>query len=420
MEDEQKDQSTINRSRRNFYKILTIVLGCLVLLVVAGYATVEATSSSSFCGSCHNMKPEAETWKASSHSQIACKECHIQEGVVNYAKAKLNGLKQVVDYTSNNYEAPIAMKVGKEIPNETCEKCHDMKTRNVTTEDDIIIPHDKHLAKNIKCVTCHYDVVHGDVSDRGVTYKSDYDKWNDALGKQMMSDVKFTQPKMEDCIKCHEARKVSTACKTCHSTGMKPKSHNDPNFMKGEHGQLAEKDIKKCNSCHQYMSDTPIKDMKTKSASDQFLNTGKAKEGTISVQDYAKENTFCSKCHSKKPASHDSKWINAHGSAANTNKQECLTCHSDKSATTSNSITSNGLVSNSIPTVTAGAAPACTSCHPAIHAGKDYKSHHPIDLTGVTKPSATCYTCHAKSTCITCHKEDGVTETQATSDLDNF
>ena len=94
MEDEQKDRSTPTRSRHNFYKILTIVLGCLVLLIVAGYATVEATSSSTFCGSCHEMNPEANTWKASSHSQVACKECHIQDGVVNYAKAKMNGLKR--------------------------------------------------------------------------------------------------------------------------------------------------------------------------------------------------------------------------------------------------------------------------------------------------------------------------------------
>jgi nitrate/TMAO reductase-like tetraheme cytochrome c subunit len=401
MEDEQSKQPGPDRSRKNFYKILTITLFSIVLLIVAGYSTVEATSSSGFCASCHEMKPEAATWKVSSHSQIACKECHIQPGVVNYAKAKINGLKQVYDKVTNSYTAPIQMK--DPIPNSVCEKCHNMKDTVVTAPGDLIIPHDKHLAKGILCVQCHYGVVHGDISDRNVTFKTDYDKWNAQLAKQMET-VSFTQPQMEDCIKCHQARNVSTSCKTCHSTGMKPASHNDPNFINNVHGQLAEKDIKQCNSCHQYMSDKPIPDLQTKTASQQFLS-GTKKGNTISAQDYAKENTFCANCHGKKPASHDSDWINNHGKIASKDEQQCLACHSDKN-TTSSTITSNGLLSNAVPAST-GTAPACTTCHPALHAGKDYKTGHPVDLTGITAPNDSCYTCHEKSTCTTCHKEDG-------------
>jgi nitrate/TMAO reductase-like tetraheme cytochrome c subunit len=387
MEEDKKDRSSITRSRANFYKILTIVFASLVLLVVAGYGTVEETSSKSFCSTCHEMKPEAETLKASSHSNVECKECHIQSGAVNYAKAKMNGLVQVYEKVTDSYPAPIHMPT--KIPNSTCERCHNMKTRDVTPAGDIIIPHEKHLKEGVQCVDCHSGVAHGDISDRNVTFKTDYDKWNDTLGKQMMSDVKFTQPKMEDCISCHKTNNVSTACKTCHSTGMKPDSHNDPTFMKGEHGKLAEKDIKKCNSCHQYMSDDPITELQPKTASEKFLDKDNSSATTISATDYAKKNTFCEKCHSKKPASHNSTFFNNHGTLANQNLDTCKACHS------MSQINSSG-----------GNQVICSTCHPSTHKKVSEIPAHPIPLVGVKGPNETCYKCHSENNCTKCHKQD--------------
>lgn len=401
MEDEQNKMPAPARSHYKFYKILTITLLSFVLLVIAGFATVEATSSSPFCGTCHEMNPEYNTWKASSHSTVACKTCHIQPGVVSYAKAKANGLVELYKKTTDDYTAPIQMI--KEVPNSTCESCHNMKTRETSAKGDIIIPHDKHLAKDISCVTCHSGIAHGNVADRNVTYKTDYDKWSGTLGKQMMSNVKFTQPKMEDCIKCHETRQVSTECKTCHSTGMKPKSHDAADFKNNSHGQLAEKDIQKCNSCHSTMSQNELKNLEPKSASDQFFNTGTAKTSNITAQEYAKENTYCQKCHATRPQSHDANFIDAHGALAKKDKQKCSACHNEQKAT-SGTITSTGLVSNAVSIAHTGSAPACATCHPASHEGKDFRASHPINLTGITKPNATCYTCHSKPKCETCHK----------------
>ncbi|MCQ6278717.1 NapC/NirT family cytochrome c [Bacillus sp. EB600] len=388
MEDEQNNQSTPSRTRYKLYKILTVSLFFVVLFVVVGFVGVEATSSKSFCSTCHEMKPEAETLKASSHSEVECKECHIQSGVVNYAKAKMNGLVQVYEKATDSYPAPIHMPT--QIPNSSCEKCHNMKTRNVTASGDIIIPHEKHLKDDVKCVDCHSGVAHGDIADRNVTFKTDYDKWNSTLGKQMMSDVKFTEPKMADCISCHQARNVSTACKTCHSTGMKPDSHNDPSFMKGGHGKLADKDIKKCNSCHDSMSDNPIKGLQTKTVSQQFLDNRSSADSTITAKQYAKENTFCEKCHSKKPASHNSEFFNNHGTLASKNLETCKACHEISQ------ISSAG-----------GNQVICSTCHPSSHSqNTGFKERHPIPLTGITKPSGTCYKCHDKATCTKCHKEE--------------
>jgi nitrate/TMAO reductase-like tetraheme cytochrome c subunit len=387
MDEERNELPTPPRYRYKLIKALTLTLFFLALFFSIGFTGLKATSSSSFCSTCHEMKPEFYTWKASTHAEVDCVSCHIQPGTENLAKDKANGLVQVYKKETNTYTAPIQMP--KDIPNSSCERCHNMKTRQVTPSGDLIIPHEKHLTKGVKCVSCHSGVAHGDIVDRNVTFKSDYDKWDDTLGKSMMSDVKFTQPKMEDCMNCHQARGVSTACKTCHTTGMLPKSHKQANFVKdGDHGKLAEKDIKYCNKCHSYMSDTEIKDLgQDVSASQQFLSGGKAKSTTISAQQYAKENTFCKKCHIQRPPSHVQGWTNLHGALATNNQQKCLTCHDEQN-------TANHQISN----VT------CSSCHPAMHAGKDFKITHPIDISSYKAPVELCYRCHDKPKCQSCHK----------------
>jgi hypothetical protein len=221
-----------------------------------------------------------------------------------------------------------------------------------------------------------------------------------------MMNVKFTDPKMEECVECHKARNISNECKTCHQTRMFPKSHETPNFKNQDHGKLAEKDIKKCNSCHLYMSEDELNNMQNAPASQQFLSSGTVKENSISAQDYAKENSYCQKCHIARPESHEKNFVNTHGGAAKVDQQKCLACHNEQKTSKVSTITSTGLVSDSIQTTSSGSAPACGSCHPATHEGKNYKQSHPIDITGVTQPTAKCYSCHSKPKCTSCHKEE--------------
>jgi nitrate/TMAO reductase-like tetraheme cytochrome c subunit len=221
VDDGQNKPNHRNKSRLKLYKILAILLGILVVFGFAVYGTAQATSSSSFCNSCHEMNPEAETWKVSSHNQVACKECHIQPGIINEAKAKINGLDQVYQKVTDSYTAPI--KIKDPIPNSVCEKCHNMKnkTKEQTVDGIVIIPHEKHLEKGVLCVQCHYNVVHGGISEGKETSKTTYAKWNSAQAKQVVYNDSFIRPKMDDCIKCHKVRKVSTKCDTCHVTGIK-------------------------------------------------------------------------------------------------------------------------------------------------------------------------------------------------------
>lgn len=388
MEEDRKElPAPPRRFRYKGFKFLTVTLFFLTLFFVLGFSGLEATSSSKFCSSCHEMEPEYYTWKSSTHSEVECSNCHIGSGVENISKAKANGLVQVYRTATDNFTAPIQMP--KNIPNSACEKCHNMKTREVTASGDLIIPHDKHLAKDIKCTECHSGVAHGKVAERNVTFKSDYSKWDDTLGKSMMSDVKYTSPKMETCMECHKVRNVSTACKTCHKTGMEPKSHKQANFKTGNHGKIAEKDIKNCNKCHGYMSDDEIKGLEDKHASQEFLRTGTiSQESSITAQEYGKENTFCQKCHSQRPPSHVKGFVNLHGPLAKSDQQKCLTCHYTQN-------TGQKSISNVY----------CNSCHPAQHKDKNWRAKHPIAVSNNEKISNKCYTCHVKNRCSACHKE---------------
>ncbi|PLS04344.1 NapC/NirT family cytochrome c [Neobacillus cucumis] len=386
MEEEKETRSAPPSYRYKVIKIMTLTVLFLALFFALGTFGLEASSSSSFCSSCHEMKPEYYTWKASSHSEVDCVSCHIQPGAKNIAKDKAEGITKIFEKETNSYTAPIQMP--KEIPNSACEQCHDMSKRQVTTSGDLIIPHNKHLAKDIKCTQCHSGVAHGKISERNVTFKSDYDKWDTSLGKSMMSDVIFTRPKMETCMECHEAREVSTECKTCHSNGILPKSHQNSNFKTENHGKLAKKDIKTCNKCHSYMSKTDIEGMADVPASQQFLSNGNLKTKQISAQEYAMENTYCQECHTKKPASHVKGYTNLHGAIAKGNKEKCLACHDYQNT---------GF--NKTKNVT------CNSCHPAMHDGKNFKERHPINISAVTSPNESCYTCHNKPKCTSCHRE---------------
>jgi nitrate/TMAO reductase-like tetraheme cytochrome c subunit len=387
MEEEHIEQTPPPRTRYRLYKYLTVALFFIVIFFSLGLVGVETTSSSEFCSSCHEMKPEFYTWKASTHSEVDCVNCHIGSGAEEYTNAKANGLLQVYKKTTQTYTAPIQMP--KEIPDEACEKCHNMILREVTPSGDLIIPHDKHMEKDVECIQCHSGVAHGKIAERKVTFKSDYDKWDTSLGKSMMSEKKFTSPKMEECMDCHKARNVTTECSACHTSSMYPKSHTKEDFKLNSHGLLAKDDVQECNDCHKYMSTKEITLFNDQPAYTQYLRDQKIQNKQVSSKDYAKENTFCKDCHTQRPKSHEKGFVKKHGTAANKNEEACLTCHD---------LQKNG--QNEISNIT------CNSCHPSSHENKDWRKTHPIKVAEGVKVSETCYLCHNEQKCQSCHKED--------------
>ncbi len=381
--------SQITHKKNSKKKFLTVFLFILIALVALLWGTFDKTSDNSYCSSCHMMKPEVYTWKASSHNQVDCVACHIEQGVMTKVRYKLFSVKEWYSAITGDYG--IAIQMVNPIPDVTCTQCHDMKTRNVTPSGDLIIPHSKHMQLNVSCTQCHTGVAHGNIVKKRVTFRTDYEKWDESIGQSIMSDPKNLRPDMDVCMNCHKVRKAPLNCSACHTTSMIPSNHKGETFKNGAHGEEAAKNILSCDSCHSYMSKETVEVSKgNQSAFQQFLSKNNDKPGTISVKDYAKANTFCTDCHKKRPVTHSEDFQLKHGAIAEQSKDRCFTCHDNRPQSV---LRSNSSISIAI---------SCGSCHPSTHYKKPWQQTHPVELPPKPQVTEFCYTCHSQK-CAVCH-----------------
>ena len=379
-------------------KIILIVLFILVSVGALFWGTFQKTSSNNYCSSCHTMKPEAFTWQASSHSQVACVSCHVEPGVMTKVKYKVFNIKELIVTITGNYGIVITSTTP--ISDATCTQCHDMNTRKVTPSGDLIIPHNTHAQQNVSCTQCHTGVAHGNIAKKRVTFRTDYEKWDESIGQSIMSDPKNLRPDMDGCMNCHKIRKAPLNCSACHTTSMTPSNHKEEVFKKGAHGEEAAKDILSCDSCHSYMSKETVEVSKAnQSAFQQLLSKDNGKPATISVKDYAKANTFCTDCHKIRPPSHGEDFQLRHGAKADQNQEKCFTCHDNRPQSAARSNTSISI------------AISCGSCHPSTHYKKPWQQSHPVELPPNPKVTEYCYTCHSQR-CTNCHTASQKDRTQ--------
>ena len=390
-EQEEKQLQELQHNEADSYwkKIKRYKVAIFLTLAVIGIALsvtigVQATSTNTFCASCHMMTPQALTWEASSHSSIKCKDCHINPGLQGTIDAKIGGLYELYHMVTDSYGTPIRMHY--EIPNENCTQCHNMNNRDVSPSGDLIVDHFIHDEKEISCVTCHDGVAHGKVSELRITYRSDFERWDENLAAYYMNpENPYSNPQMDKCMDCHELRNAPLTCETCHTTGMVPDDHKDANFLNKQHGRLAAEDLASCHTCHSNMSDHPIKEFQDKKQYTQFLNPDR--NGTqMTVRQYAQTNTFCIDCHSQAPESHGRPtfFIN-HGGLVEDNRDGCLTCHANERASTS-----------PVTSVT------CASCHSGGHP-TEWQRRHPTPIAPNQRIDLTCLECHVEQTCTSCH-----------------
>lgn len=115
------------RQRRRLV-LFALGAGAFIMLSAFGsYQTYHYAESTQFCGRvCHSaMSPEFTTYQRGAHARVDCVGCHVGSGASAFVQAKINGTHQLVAYTLNNYDRPIATPVKNLRPaRETCEKCH--------------------------------------------------------------------------------------------------------------------------------------------------------------------------------------------------------------------------------------------------------------------------------------------------------
>jgi len=125
------------QSRRVALRRLAIFFGVMTVVnvVIASQVTYRAVAqmeSDQFCGqSCHVMKPQFVANQHTGHRNVGCVECHIVPGAAGFIEAKMNGTKQLIEVTLDDYPRPVpaALQSNRMASSaETCEKCHSRAT----------------------------------------------------------------------------------------------------------------------------------------------------------------------------------------------------------------------------------------------------------------------------------------------------
>jgi len=265
---EQPQQSEVEggRGRRTwlagFAVLVLVVIGLVILLT-----PVAATSSSSYCGSCHSMKQAYASWKLGEHSAVACSACHVPLGVAASLKWRTKEARNIwmnyLNMQPRNDKQPRPAS-------ENCIKCHPLKGL-MGIPGKIRMPHAKHInSNNLECIDCHDHTAHA------------------ARGGQSNA------VSMAPCTMCHEQTQDPNQCGFCHYTPpVQGKSH--PTDYLQEHGKLALQNEQDCLRCHH------------------------------------NKKQFCDGCHAKPtPGHYSGNWPYAHGKEAAKDRGRCLGCHTEK------------------------------------------------------------------------------------------
>ncbi len=149
---------------RRRVRLLSLVGGVLVALgLVLVVVSVEITSTPTFCGTCHIMKPYYESWKISGHNKVACVECHISPGVTAEIRKKYEALSMVAKYFTATY----GTKPWAEVDDAACLRCHERRLlEGKEMYKGVRFDHTPHLiemkrGKKLRCTSCHSQIVQG-------------------------------------------------------------------------------------------------------------------------------------------------------------------------------------------------------------------------------------------------------------------
>ncbi|MCL4368611.1 MAG: hypothetical protein M1337_05545 [Actinobacteria bacterium] len=236
-------------------------------------------------------------------------------------------------------------------PFKACEVCHPDFLQKPDSAGDLIFSHSTHIAKDVKCRTCHGSPL-GHYSAPKPTMTTCLSCHNDETAPNQCSNchrkldqiapglgetVVHLNPDARTrttCAKCHD---VKVWCEKCHGVEMP-----HPATWKATHGQVALKQSDVCVKCHQ-----------------------------------SKDATFCVRCHGVEMP-HPAYWYSNHGDIARANKPACVKCHP-------------------------GGDQFCSDCHHAGFSPTPQWATSQHGQVATQQGTAACFACHAPSFCATCH-----------------
>ncbi len=270
-------------------KRLIILISLLAFIVLMLLGSIEFTSHSQFCSTCHYMKPFFKSWEESSHSDFECSVCHYPPGggIKSKLRKKIEGLVMVGRYWTKLY---VKSKPWAEIRDESClrEGCHDKRLLegqvqfNKVSFDHKIHFDDLKRGKRLQCTSCHSQIVQGEhitVTESSCFIchfkKSEHypliDDCNHCHTKETLTgeqSPRYNHTVVFDnsfsCDKCHSNTIVGDGevpkenCYKCHWEQERLEQSDDTDLMHTEH--IYEDKIE-CNQCHMEIQHKIVKDI---------------------------------------------------------------------------------------------------------------------------------------------------------------
>ena len=137
--------------------ILAFVFAFSILVVLPSFYVSVRSSDPEFCLSCHFEKPYYDSWKASSHGETACIECH-------------PNLRYKMPWITFRYMIGLySMRPHASVETNTCLNCHNkdkLFAETLKIVDKKSFNHSQHLSKplrgvQLRCSSCHSHIVQG-------------------------------------------------------------------------------------------------------------------------------------------------------------------------------------------------------------------------------------------------------------------
>jgi nitrate/TMAO reductase-like tetraheme cytochrome c subunit len=382
------------------------ITAAVLLFVVMPVASVELTSQSWFCNSCHIMNSYYASWKHGTHKEIECVQCHIPPGAQNFILAKLNGLGQVVDDVLDR----AGTKPSALVSDRACTRsgCHtlDKVRKIVRTEGKFFFDHSKHLDTeylgiDLHCTTCHSHIkgekhfsVDTDVcvtchlitpGAAGVPVMLTSAGGSTTQPATMATALAATSPSSH---KSPPKRPPPGQCKSCHEAPKKPIEYQGLKIVHADYIDYGAA----CESCHRGVTAKPAK-----MDDDHCMNCHEfGAERMTNVADMhkthteAKHKVECFECHG----------LIRHGPVAQAGQLaqlECQSCHTGQHAIQQNTYKLTDAAPHPTAATSRVISPmfmvhvACNGCH---------TDPRPITLKGNT--GAMVAAAGAKS-CNSCH-----------------
>ncbi|HET6351070.1 MAG TPA: cytochrome c3 family protein [Coriobacteriia bacterium] len=311
----------------------------IVVLLMLAFAVVAINyqmSRPSTCAQCHTKGGYVSSVKQTAHKDVGCLGCHGGTGLTGGLQTTASYGRWILVYTSMKRTPAIS---GVVVPDVNCLKCHaEVRTKTVTRRG-VRVRHKDFLDNGAQCRDCHNSVGHGDIAREP------------------------TSPSMDDCVVCHDGKKASSECKTCHVKDELQVAAVTMNFPK-----LREAGSSNCYGCH--------------------------------------DEKPCLRCHGI-TMPHPRGWApndggpgisGSHALEGFTKRELCWRCHYSNGKPFQRPTTNGGF------TQTVDGCP-CHGSFGNMHGGTSWIKRHGTDASGKTHgPDADCGFCHQiDKLCVQCH-----------------